>query len=202
VEQCSLVSATQVKRRANRLPCLQFCHGLLLARFVDLRKLQFCGCQQRCLFGAAHSNQQPEENRILGNRRLLRVAPNQGSVGQSIRVGVHRQSRETCSTDTLAAQGFTCPRSGSSLSVVPNGELSFIISKLAQPRAPYQAREQSVGIVEFAVRRSFRGRQPACCRPVRDLTMKHYLLNVCYPAGSTQPPPDELKRIMSDVGAA
>ncbi|HEV2700442.1 MAG TPA: YciI family protein [Steroidobacteraceae bacterium] len=31
--------------------------------------------------------------------------------------------------------------------------------------------------------------------------MKQYLLSVCYPEGSTQPPPDVLKRIMSDVGA-
>jgi hypothetical protein len=31
--------------------------------------------------------------------------------------------------------------------------------------------------------------------------MKQYLLSVCYPAGSTQPPPDALKRIMSDVAA-
>ena len=31
--------------------------------------------------------------------------------------------------------------------------------------------------------------------------MKRYLLSVCYPAESTQPSPDELKRIMSDVGA-
>jgi hypothetical protein len=31
--------------------------------------------------------------------------------------------------------------------------------------------------------------------------MKHYLLSVCYPAESSQPPPDELKRIMSDVVA-
>jgi hypothetical protein len=31
--------------------------------------------------------------------------------------------------------------------------------------------------------------------------MKQYLLSVCYPAGSTQPPPDALQRIMRDVGA-
>ena len=31
--------------------------------------------------------------------------------------------------------------------------------------------------------------------------MKQYLLSVCYPAGSTQPPPAELQRIMQDVGA-
>lgn len=31
--------------------------------------------------------------------------------------------------------------------------------------------------------------------------MKQYLLSVCYPAGSTQPPPDELARIMRDVTA-
>jgi hypothetical protein len=31
--------------------------------------------------------------------------------------------------------------------------------------------------------------------------MKQYLLSVCYPAGSTQPPPDALKRIMRDVAA-
>ena len=29
--------------------------------------------------------------------------------------------------------------------------------------------------------------------------MKQYLLSVCYPAGSTQPAPDVLKKIMSDV---
>jgi len=31
--------------------------------------------------------------------------------------------------------------------------------------------------------------------------MKTYLLSVCYPAGSTQPPPDALQKIMHDVGA-
>jgi hypothetical protein len=31
--------------------------------------------------------------------------------------------------------------------------------------------------------------------------MKQYLLSVCYPAGSTQPPPEELQKIMKDVGA-
>jgi hypothetical protein len=31
--------------------------------------------------------------------------------------------------------------------------------------------------------------------------MKQYLLSVCYPAGSSQPPPAELQRIMQDVGA-
>jgi hypothetical protein len=31
--------------------------------------------------------------------------------------------------------------------------------------------------------------------------MKNYLLSVCYPAGSTQPAPDVLKRIVSDVAA-
>jgi len=31
--------------------------------------------------------------------------------------------------------------------------------------------------------------------------MKQYLLNVCYPAGSTQPSPDVLSKIMSDVMA-
>lgn len=31
--------------------------------------------------------------------------------------------------------------------------------------------------------------------------MKQYLLSVCYPAGSTQPPPEALQRIMQDVGA-
>lgn len=31
--------------------------------------------------------------------------------------------------------------------------------------------------------------------------MKQYLLSVCYPAGSNQPPPAELQRIMQDVGA-
>ena len=30
--------------------------------------------------------------------------------------------------------------------------------------------------------------------------MKQYLLSICYPAGSTQPPPDALKKIMHDVG--
>jgi len=31
--------------------------------------------------------------------------------------------------------------------------------------------------------------------------MKQYLLSVCYPAGSTQPAPDALKKIMQDVMA-
>jgi hypothetical protein len=31
--------------------------------------------------------------------------------------------------------------------------------------------------------------------------MKQYLLSVCYPAGSTQPPPEALRRIMRDVQA-
>ena len=31
--------------------------------------------------------------------------------------------------------------------------------------------------------------------------MKHYLLSVCYPADGSQPPPAELKKIMSDVMA-
>ena len=31
--------------------------------------------------------------------------------------------------------------------------------------------------------------------------MKQYLLSVCYPAGGTQPEPDALKKIMSDVYA-
>jgi hypothetical protein len=31
--------------------------------------------------------------------------------------------------------------------------------------------------------------------------MKQYLLSICYPAGSTQPPPDVLKKIMADVGS-
>jgi hypothetical protein len=31
--------------------------------------------------------------------------------------------------------------------------------------------------------------------------MKQYLLSVCYPAGSTQPAPDALKKIMTDVYA-
>ena len=31
--------------------------------------------------------------------------------------------------------------------------------------------------------------------------MKQYLLSVCYPAGSTQPPPDALKTIMREVTA-
>ena len=30
--------------------------------------------------------------------------------------------------------------------------------------------------------------------------MKQYLLSVCYPAGSTQPPPEALQKIMRDVG--
>ena len=29
--------------------------------------------------------------------------------------------------------------------------------------------------------------------------MKQYLLSVCYPAGSTQPPPEKLREIMRDV---
>jgi hypothetical protein len=31
--------------------------------------------------------------------------------------------------------------------------------------------------------------------------MKQYLLTVCYPAGGTQPPPEALRKIMSDVHA-
>ena len=31
--------------------------------------------------------------------------------------------------------------------------------------------------------------------------MKQYLLSVCYPAGSTQPAPDALRKIMQDVNA-
>jgi hypothetical protein len=31
--------------------------------------------------------------------------------------------------------------------------------------------------------------------------MKQYLLSVCYPAGSTQPGPEALQKIMRDVGA-
>lgn len=31
--------------------------------------------------------------------------------------------------------------------------------------------------------------------------MKQYLLSVCYPAGSKQPPPEALQKIMRDVGA-
>jgi hypothetical protein len=31
--------------------------------------------------------------------------------------------------------------------------------------------------------------------------MKQYLLSVCYPAGSSQPPPAQLNKIMSDVAA-
>jgi hypothetical protein len=31
--------------------------------------------------------------------------------------------------------------------------------------------------------------------------MKQYLLSICYPAGSTQPPPDALQKIMRDVVA-
>jgi hypothetical protein len=34
-----------------------------------------------------------------------------------------------------------------------------------------------------------------------DLTMKQYLLSVCYPAGGSQPPEAALKKIMSDVTA-
>ena len=30
--------------------------------------------------------------------------------------------------------------------------------------------------------------------------MKQYLLSICYPAGSTQPPPEALKKIMVDIG--
>jgi hypothetical protein len=33
------------------------------------------------------------------------------------------------------------------------------------------------------------------------MTMKQYLLTVCYPAGSTQPPPEALEKIMRDVNA-
>jgi hypothetical protein len=33
------------------------------------------------------------------------------------------------------------------------------------------------------------------------MPMKQYLLSVCYPANSTQPPPDALQKIMRDVGA-
>ena len=29
--------------------------------------------------------------------------------------------------------------------------------------------------------------------------MKHYMLSICYPPGSTQPPPDALKKIMQNV---
>jgi hypothetical protein len=31
--------------------------------------------------------------------------------------------------------------------------------------------------------------------------MPHYMLSVCYPAGSTQPSPEALERIMADVNA-
>ena len=31
--------------------------------------------------------------------------------------------------------------------------------------------------------------------------MKHYLLSVCYPPGSTQPPPEKLRKIGQDVTA-
>ena len=31
--------------------------------------------------------------------------------------------------------------------------------------------------------------------------MPHYLLSVCYPAGATAPPPEQLDRIMADVDA-
>jgi hypothetical protein len=33
----------------------------------------------------------------------------------------------------------------------------------------------------------------------QELSMKQYLLSVCYPAGSSQPAPEALKKIMSDV---
>jgi hypothetical protein len=33
------------------------------------------------------------------------------------------------------------------------------------------------------------------------MTMKQYLLSVCYPAGGTQPAPEVLQRIMADVRA-
>jgi hypothetical protein len=36
---------------------------------------------------------------------------------------------------------------------------------------------------------------------VKELTMKQYLLSVCYPAGSSQPPPAVLNKIMGDVMA-
>jgi hypothetical protein len=35
--------------------------------------------------------------------------------------------------------------------------------------------------------------------PFEDLVMKQYLLTVCYPAGSTQPEPQALQKIMRDV---
>jgi hypothetical protein len=35
----------------------------------------------------------------------------------------------------------------------------------------------------------------------RGNTMKQYLLSVCYPAGSSQPPPDALQKITRDVHA-
>ncbi len=35
----------------------------------------------------------------------------------------------------------------------------------------------------------------------KENAIKQYLLSVCYPAGSTQPPPEALQRIMQDVGA-
>ena len=31
--------------------------------------------------------------------------------------------------------------------------------------------------------------------------MKQYLLSICYPAGSTQPEPEQLQKIMRDVSA-
>ncbi len=31
--------------------------------------------------------------------------------------------------------------------------------------------------------------------------MKQYLLTICYPAGSTQPEPEKLRKIMADVTA-
>jgi hypothetical protein len=42
---------------------------------------------------------------------------------------------------------------------------------------------------------------PASRRPEGIDAMKQYLLSVCYPAGSTMPPPEALQRIMRDVGA-
>jgi hypothetical protein len=35
----------------------------------------------------------------------------------------------------------------------------------------------------------------------QEIAMKQYLMSVCYPAGSTQPPPDELRKIMHEVQA-
>ena len=43
--------------------------------------------------------------------------------------------------------------------------------------------------------------QPFAGHIKREKVMKQYLLSVCYPAGSNQPLPAEVQRIMQDVGA-